>query len=122
MSEPTAKSNLPIQRLRDRAPRSPSAVPLGNGYTDPMGRQWGTVRAMADAYGLHPTTVRRRLREGWSVARAVTPPGIEHPVTGERVTLRALAREVGISHAGMAWRAATGVDLMKAPRRATGGV
>jgi len=86
-------------------------------YADPQGRTWGTLRALADAHGVHPYTLGMRLRQGWGLARALIPPGVVHPVTGERVTRRALAAEVGISPQAIGWREAMGRDMMAPPKK-----
>lgn len=86
-------------------------------YVDPQGRTWGTLRALADAHGVHPYTLGRRLRQGWGMSRALTPRGVVHPVTGERVTLRALAAEVGVSPQAIGYREAMGLDMMAPPKK-----
>lgn len=85
-------------------------------WTDPKGRTWHTLRALADAYGLVPQTLRRRLREGQSLARALRPVGIPHPRTGEPTTRRALAAEVGVTPQCIGAREVSGTYLL-APKR-----
>lgn len=86
-------------------------------HVDPDGRRWGSLKAMASAYGLTAQCVNARLKRGLSLKQALKPKGsVRHPRTGELVTWVALAEEVGITSAAMRLRYAKGSPL-GAPRR-----
>lgn len=87
-------------------------------HVDPDGRRWGSLKAMAHAYGLTPQCVNDRLRRGLTLKQALAPKGsVRHPKTGALVTWVQLAVEVGVTTAAIRFRYATGAPLCAPKRR-----
>lgn len=87
-------------------------------FTDPAGRQWGSLAIMASAYGLSGQTVHARLQRGLTLVQALRPVGsVKHPVTGEWMSWRALAKDLGRSESGLRRRYNEGLPLTASPVR-----
>lgn len=84
-----------------------------------LGTQFPSQRALAEAFGLDPAQVARRLRAGWTAEQAVEPvarprPGTIKPVTAFGKTYRNLAEVAlayGADHALVANRVTRGYSV-----------
>ena len=89
--------------------------------TDHTGETHPSIRAMAREHGVSYSVYKRRVKDGWSVEKALTKPVLHserHPVTDHTGksydSLAAMARAYGLTHGTLSARLRNGWDLERA--------
>ena len=86
------------------------------------GIRYPSITSAALALGLHPTTLARRLRDGWDIDEAIGAKPHRKTMPGQRLryrgttypSIRALAKEVGVRSATLQARLAKGCSVRQA--------